>query len=279
MIIDGKKISEKVLNEVKIECDKLKESGITPSLAVILVGNNEASKIYVRNKSKACEKVGINYKEYNLDENVNEDELFDLIKTLNEDPSINGILLQSPVPKHIDIEKAFDLIDPKKDVDGFNSVNLGSLLKGNEPLTSCTSVGIIRLLDEYNIPISGKNVTVVGRSTIVGKPLSLCLLNRDATVTICHSKTKDLKDKTLSADILISAVGKQNTITENMIKDDAIVIDVGINKDENGKTVGDVNPDAKNKCSYITPVPGGVGPMTVAYLTYNVIKATKMQIS
>lgn len=277
-IIDGKKISEMVLNEVKDEIKELKKNNISPTLAVILVGDDPASKTYVKNKSKACKSVGINCNEFMLNKSTTEEELIKLIDDLNNDNMVHGILLQSPTPKHININNLFSKIDPLKDVDGFNPVNYGNLLIGKDPLTSCTSLGIIRLLDEYDIEIKSKHAVIIGRSNIVSKPLSLCLLNRDATITVCHSKTKNLSEITKTADILISAVGKPKFVTNDMVKDDAVVIDVGINRLSDGSLCGDVDFDnVKDKCSYITKVPGGVGPMTVAYLMKNVVKAVKLQ--
>ena len=276
-IIDGKKISEIVLEEVKKDVDEIKQKGITPTLAIILVGEDPASKIYVNNKSNACKKVGISCKEYFLDSNTSEKKMVNLIQKLNGDEGIHGILLQSPVPKHINIENLFEIINPDKDVDGFNPINYGKLLIGRENLTSCTSLGIIRLLEEEKIKIKGKHIVIIGRSNIVSKPLSLSLLNKDATITICHSKTINLKQHTKTADILISAVGKPLFVTNDMVKDNAVVIDVGINR-LNGIICGDVDfENVKDKCSYITKVPGGVGPMTVAYLLKNVVKAVKNQ--
>ena len=277
-IIDGKKINKKVLEEVKEKVKKLKEERITPTLAVILVGDDKASATYVKNKSLACKSVGIDCKEFFLDKNTTEEELVRLIDDLNNDNTVHGILLQSPVPKQIDINNLFNRIDPLKDVDGFNPVNYGNLLIGKDPLTSCTSLGVIRLLDEYNIEIESKHAVIIGRSNIVSKPLSLCLLNRDATITVCHSKTKDLEKITRTADILISAVGKPKFVTSDMVKEGSVVIDVGINRDEFGSICGDVDfENVKDKCSFITKVPGGVGPMTVAYLMNNVVKAIKLQ--
>ena len=276
-IIDGKKISEIVLEEVKKDVDEIKQKGITPTLAIILVGEDPASKIYVNNKSNACKKVGISCKEYFLDSNTSEKKIVNLIQKLNGDEGIHGILLQSPVPKHINIENLFEIINPDKDVDGFNPINYGKLLIGRENLTSCTSLGIIRLLEEEKIKIKGKHIVIIGRSNIVSKPLSLSLLNKDATITICQSKTINLKQHTKTADILISAVGKPLFVTNDMVKDNAVVIDVGINR-LNGIICGDVDfENVKDKCSYITKVPGGVGPMTVAYLLKNVVKAVKNQ--
>lgn len=274
-IIDGKKLAQKIRLELKTEAEKFKTR---PKLAVILVGNDPASKIYVRNKNKACEEVGINYEEHVLEETTKMEDLLQLIDRLNSDDSINGILLQAPLPKHLEINRAFEEISPIKDVDGFNPINVGKLLIGEDAFISCTPYGIIKMLEEYNIPIQGKNAVVVGRSNIVGKPLVQCLLNKNATVIICHSKTENLSNYTKNADILISAVGKANLITADMVKEGATVIDVGMNRSDNGKLCGDVDfENVKEIASYITPVPGGVGPMTITMLMNNVIKAYKMQ--
>ena len=278
IIIDGKELAKKTRQNLKIECDELKSKGITPKLAVIMVGDNPASKVYVRNKSKACQEVGVEYEEYLLDSNITQKELIDIIKKLNNDKNINGILLQSPIPKHLDINEAFRTIDYHKDVDGFHPMNVGKLTLGQDTFVSCTPYGVMRMFEEYNIDLCGKNVVILGRSNIVGKPLTQCCLNKNATITVCHSKTQNTKKLTKEADIVISAIGKPKFITEDMIKEGAIVIDVGINRDENGKIVGDVDfENVKQKASYITPVPGGVGPMTVAMLINNVIKAAKNQ--
>ena len=278
IIIDGKELAKKTRQNLKIECDELKNKGINPKLAVIMVGDNPASKVYVRNKSKACQEVGVEYEEYLLDSNITQKNLIDLIKKLNNDKNINGILLQSPIPKHLDINEAFRTIDYNKDVDGFHPMNVGKLTLGQDTFVSCTPYGVMRMFEEYNIDLCGKNVVILGRSNIVGKPLTQCCLNKNATITVCHSKTQNTKKLTKEADIVISAIGKAKFITEDMIKEGAIVIDVGINRDENGKIVGDVDfENVKQKASYITPVPGGVGPMTVAMLINNVIKAAKNQ--
>ena len=278
IIIDGKELAKKTRQNLKIECDELKSKGITPKLAVIMVGDNPASKVYVRNKSKACQEVGVEYEEYLLDSNITQKELIDLIKKLNNDKNINGILLQSPIPKHLDINEAFRTIDYHKDVDGFHPMNVGKLTLGQDTFVSCTPYGVMRMFEEYNIDLCGKNVVILGRSNIVGKPLSQCCLNKNATVTICHSKTQNTKKITKEADIVISAIGKPKFITQDMVKDGAVIIDVGINRNENGKIVGDVDfENVKEKASYITPVPGGVGPMTIAMLINNVIKAAKIQ--
>lgn len=278
ILIDGKELAKKTRQNLKLECDELKKEGINPKLAVIMVGDNPASKVYVKNKSKACQEVGIEYEEYLLDSNIKQEELIKLIKKLNEDKTINGILLQSPIPNGLDINEAFRTIDYKKDVDGFHPMNVGKLALGQNTFVSCTPYGVMRMFEEYNIDLCGKNVVILGRSNIVGKPLSQCCLNKNATVTICHSKTQDTKKITKEADIVIAAIGKPKFITQDMVKDGAVIIDVGINRDENGKIVGDVDfENVKEKASYITPVPGGVGPMTIAMLINNVIKAAKIQ--
>ena len=277
-LIDGKELAKNIRQELKIENDKLKEKGIKAKLAVILVGDDSASKIYVKNKSKACNDVGIEYEEILLDSDTTMEKLLDVIDSLNKRDDINGILLQSPIPNGLDIQKAFEKIDYRKDVDGFNPINVGKLTIGQDGFIPCTPYGIIKMLENYNIPIEGKNAVVIGRSNIVGKPLSQCLLRKHATVTICHSKSQNIKNVTKNADILISAVGKLNMVTEDMVKDGAVIIDVGMNRNENGKLAGDVDfENVKEKTSFITPVPGGVGPMTIAMLMNNVIKATKQQ--
>ena len=277
-IIDGKKLAQKIRKELKEKCVELKEQGINPKLAVIMVGNNPASKIYVKNKNKACEEIGIEYEEYFLEQQTTQKELIDLIEELNEKEDINGILLQSPIPSHLDINEAVRKISYKKDVDGFNPVNIGKLVLGQDTIISCTPFGVIKMLDEYNIDLTGKNVVILGRSNIVGKPLIQCCLNKNATVTVCHSKTKNIEEYTKKADILIVAIGKAKFVTKEMVKEDAVVIDVGINRGEDGKILGDVDYEGVEKiASYITPVPGGVGPMTIAMLMNNVIKATKIQ--
>ena len=275
-IIDGKKLAQEIRTKLKIECEELKQKGIIPKLAVIMVGEDKASQVYVRNKSKACNEIGIEFEEYLLNENIKQKELINLIEKLNKDNTIHGILLQSPIPEQLDINEAFRKISPEKDVDGFNPVNVGKLVLNQDTFVSCTPYGIMKMFEAYNIDLTGKNVTIIGRSNIVGKPLIQCCLNKNATVTICHSKTKELKEHTKKADILIVAIGKSKFITEDMVKKDAIVIDVGINRDENGKLTGDVDfENVEKKASFITPVPGGVGPMTIAMLMNNVLKATK----
>lgn len=277
-ILDGKLVSQKIKEGLKKEVDELKKNGIFPKLAVIMVGEDPSSKIYVRNKSIACEEIGIEYEEYLLKDDTTMEELLGLINKLNKDDSVNGILLQSPIPRGLDINEAFKAIDPKKDVDGFNPCNVGKLCLGQDSFISCTPYGIIRLLEEYGIEIEGKDAVVVGRSNIVGKPMMQCLLNKNATVTICHSKTIKLERATKKADILVVAVGKPKFVTKDMVKEGAIVVDVGINRGEDGKLCGDVDYDEVSKiASYITPVPGGVGPMTIAMLMNNIVKAAKLQ--
>ncbi len=278
IILDGKETARKIRERLTNEVAELRKNGVTPKLAVIMVGDDKASTIYVRNKSKACDEIGIEFTEHLLPENTTQTELLKLIDELNSNKEINGILLQSPIPKHLDINEAFRRILPDKDVDGFNPVNVGKLVLGQNTFVSCTPFGIIKLLEEYNISLEGKNAVIIGRSNIVGKPMSQCLLNKNATVTICHSKTNNLKEFTKKADILVSAIGKPKFVTKDMVKEGAIVIDVGINRNLEGKVCGDVDfENIKNMTSYITPVPGGVGPMTIAMLMNNVVKATKIQ--
>jgi len=278
VIIDGKELAKKIRANLKIECEELKKKNINSKLAVIMVGEDPASKVYVRNKSKACEDVGIEYEEYLLDVNTTQKELIELIEKLNNDKTINGILLQSPIPSNLDVNEAFRTISPQKDVDGFNPVNVGKLVLNQDTFVSCTPYGIVKMFEEYDIDLTGKNVVILGRSNIVGKPLIHCCLNKNATVTSCHSKTQNIAQKAKEADVLISAIGKANFVTADMVKDGAVVIDVGINRLNNGKITGDVDFESvKEKASYITPVPGGVGPMTIAMLMNNVIKATRRQ--
>ena len=272
VIIDGKELAKKIRANLKIECEELKKRNINSKLAVIMVGEDPASKVYVRNKSKACEDVGIKYEEYLLDSKITQKELIELIEKLNNDKTINGILLQSPIPSNLDINEAFRTISPEKDVDGFNPVNVGKLVLNQDTFVSCTPYGIMKMFEEYNIDLTGKNVVILGRSNIVGKPLIHCCLNKNATVTSCHSKTQNLAQKAKEADILISAIGKANFVTADMVKDGAVVIDVGINRLDNGKITGDVDFESvKEKASYITPVPKGVGPMTIASLMENTV--------
>ncbi len=277
-LINGKELAKKIRGELKLEVDNLRKDGIIPKLAVIMVGNDKASEVYVRNKSKACNEIGIEFEEFLLDSNIKQEELIELIKKLNNRKDVHGILLQSPIPEHLNIREAFDTIDYRKDVDGFNPINIGKLAIGEDAFVSCTPYGVIKMLEEYNIPIEGKRAVIIGRSNIVGKPLIQCLLNKNATVTICHSRTKNIDEITKEADILIAALGKPKFVKENMVKENAVVIDVGINRNEEGKLVGDVDfENVSKKASYITPVPGGVGPMTIAMLMNNVVKAAKQQ--
>ncbi len=275
-IIDGKALAKKIRAELKLEVDELKKKAINPKLAVIMVGEDKASKVYVKNKSKACEEIGVEFEEFLLDEDTKMEELLELIDKLNNREDVHGILLQSPIPKHLDINKAFNAIDYRKDVDGFNPVNVGKLVIGQDCFVSCTPLGVIKMLEEYGIEIEGKNAVVIGRSNIVGKPLAQCLLAKNATVTVCHSRTKNIHEITSNADILVAALGKPQYVKSNMVKEGAVVIDVGINRTDEGKLVGDVDfEEVSKKVSYITPVPGGVGPMTIAMLMNNVVKAAK----
>ena len=275
-LINGKELAKKIREGLKNEVIKLKKRNINPKLAVIMVGHDKASEVYVRNKSKACQEIGIEYEEFLLEATITQKELMDLINNLNERKDVHGILLQSPIPEHLDIREAFNSIDYRKDVDGFNPINVGKLSIGEDCFISCTPYGVIKMLEEYNIPVEGKRAIIIGRSNIVGKPLLQCLLNKNATVTICHSKTKNIEEITREADILVAALGKPKFVKENMVKAGAVVIDVGINRNEEGKLVGDVDfENVSKKASYITPVPGGVGPMTIAMLMSNVVKAAR----
>ena len=275
-IIDGKKISAEIKEELKNEVAQLKEQGIEGTLAVIQVGNDPASSVYVNNKKKACAYIGINSESFELPEETTQEELLALIDKLNADDSVNGILVQLPVPKHIDEKTIINAIFPKKDVDGFHPESVGSLVIGQPGFVSCTPAGIVELLKRSNVTIDGKNCVIVGRSNIVGKPMALLMLRENATVTIAHSHTKNLKEICQNADILIIAIGKREFITGDYIKEGAVVIDVGIHRDENNKLAGDVKYDeAEKKASQITPVPGGVGPMTIAMLMNNCVKAMK----
>lgn len=275
-IIDGKRISSEIKEELKEEVAKLKAQGIKGCLAVIQVGNDPASSVYVRNKKKACEYIGIQSKSFELPESTSQEELLKLIGELNADSSVNGILVQLPVPKHIEEKTIINAISPKKDVDGFHPESVGSLTIGQKGFVSCTPAGIVELLKRSNVLIDGKNCVVVGRSNIVGKPMALLMLRENATVTITHSHTKNLKEICRSADILIVAVGKKEFITEEYVKEGAVVIDVGIHRDENNKLSGDVKyEEVAKKASKITPVPGGVGPMTIAMLMHNCVLAMK----
>ena len=276
-LIDGKVISAAVKERVKNEVAALKEQGITTGLAVIIVGEDPASKVYVNNKKKACEALGIISEEYALPENTTQEELLSLIDTLNKKESINGILCQLPLPKHLDEAAVINAISADKDVDAFHPVNVGKIMQGDYDFVPCTPAGIMEMLAFEGIEIAGKTCVVIGRSNIVGKPMAMLLLHKNGTVTICHSKTKNLKDVCKNADILVAAVGRPNFVTNDMVKDGAVVIDVGINRVD-GKLVGDVNfADVCEKTSYITPVPGGVGPMTIAMLMQNTLTAAKKQ--
>ena len=276
-IMDGNKVSQETKKEIIRRTRELKDrTGVVPGLASVLVGSDPASEIYVRNKRRACGKCGMHSEEYNLPEEITENELLSLIEQLNLDKKIHGILVQLPLPPHIDSTKVIRKLSPDKDVDGFHPENMGKLFQGEPNLISCTPYGIEKLLDYYNIEIVGKHVVVIGKSNIVGKPAAAVLLNRDATVTIAHLESKDLESVTKIADILVIAIGDPQFIKKEMIKDGAVVIDVGINRNEDGKIVGDVDfEDVKEKASYITPVPGGVGPMTITMLLWNTLEAAE----
>ncbi len=275
MIIDGKSISQKRKDELKLKIDQLKQEGKRlPCLAVILVGDHQASQTYVRNKERGCQYVGMESQVIKLSSSISEEELIQVIDNLNKDNHVDGILVQLPLPKHIHEEKILDVIDPMKDVDGFHPVNVAKLVLGQEGLTPCTPQGMMVLLEEINYDLSGKEVVVVGRSNIVGKPVSFLSLKKNATVTIAHSRTKNLKEVCQRADVLIAAIGKAKFFNKDYVKPGAIVLDVGINRDENNKLCGDVDfEDVKEVASYITPVPGGVGPMTIAMLLENTLQA------
>lgn len=273
-LIDGKFVSQKLKEELKEKMAHIKK---TPSLAVIRVGEDVASKIYIKLKAKMCEELGVNFAEYHLDENIQQEDLLGLIHRLNADENTTAILLQSPIPYHLNILEAFKAIDPEKDVDGFNPINVGKLALGQATFAPCTPLGVMKLLEEYNIDIEGKHCVVIGRSNIVGRPMAQLMINANATVTVCHSKTKNLAEITKTADIVIVAIGKPKYITADMIKEGAVVVDVGINRiPDSKKIVGDVDfENVKDKCSFITPVPGGVGPMTIITLMSNVIKTVE----
>jgi len=276
MIIDGKTIAAGIREEVRVEVDRLKrEKGITPALAVILVGDNPASRVYVKNKGKASSEAGIRSIEHILPQDAKEKEILSLISRLNNDPSVHGILVQLPLPAHIDEHSIVEAVSPQKDVDGFHPYNIGRLVTGRPTFEPCTPKGIMKLLDATGVPLSGKEAIVIGRSNIVGKPLALMLLKRDSTVTICHSKTENLPEKIHSSDIVVAAIGKAGFVKGEWIKLGAVVIDVGINRTDKG-LVGDVEfREAGKRASYITPVPGGVGPMTIAMLLSNTVEAVK----
>ena len=275
-LMDGKALAQKIRGELKEEVSHLKIDGIIPKLAVIMVGEDKASQVYVRNKSRACDEIGIEFEEFLLPETTQMQELLDLIDTLNARKDVDGILLQSPIPKHLDISLAFNRIAPEKDVDGFNPINVGKLSIGEDSFVSCTPAGVVRILEEYEIEMEGKRAVILGRSNIVGKPLIQCMLAKNATVPVCHSRTKEIGKITKEADILIAAIGKAKFVTADMVKDGVVVVDVGINRNDEGKLVGDVDFEhVSQKAKAITPVPGGVGPMTIAMLMTNVVKAAK----
>ncbi len=278
-LIDGKEIAIKVRQQWKERVDKLKESGILPGLAVIIVGDNPASRVYVRNKIKACHEVGMHSELHDLPEDISESMLLEAIERLNKDNNIHGILVQLPLPEHIDVNRVLETIAVEKDVDGFHLYNLGGLVAGNTVFPPCTPYGVQCLLEYCDIPIEGENAVIVGRSNIVGKPMALMLLQKSATVTVCTSKTKDLKQFTSLADILVVATGKPNLITADMVKSGATVIDVGINRLDDGRLVGDVDFDGvREVAGYITPVPGGVGPMTITMLVANTVIAAEQKL-
>lgn len=275
-IIDGKAVSAKVKAEVRKEAEELKKQGIEIGLAVVIVGNNSASRVYVNNKKKACEEVGFNSYEYALPEETTEAELLELVEKLNNDDKVNGILVQLPLPKQINENSIINAIRPEKDVDAFHPENVGHIMIGDFSFLPCTPAGVMELIAETGVDVCGKSCVVIGRSNIVGKPMAMLLLHKHGTVTICHSRTKNLAEVCRNADILVAAVGKAKFVTPDMIKDGAVVIDVGMNRDENGKLCGDVDYDACfDKAGYITPVPGGVGPMTIAMLMKNTLTAAK----
>lgn len=275
--MDGKALSAKVRSSILAETEELKEKGVTPGLAVIIVGNDPASEIYVRNKEKACAECGFYSEKYALPAETSQEELLGLIGQLNQSPQISGILCQLPVPGHISEEAVINAIDPKKDVDAFHPVNVGKIMVGNFDFVPCTPAGVMELIDEYQIDPKGKECVVVGRSNIVGKPMAMLLLHHHGTVTMCHSRTQHLDEVCRRADILVAAVGKAGFITPDMVKDGAVVIDVGINRNAEGKVCGDVDPAVMEKASYMTPVPGGAGPMTITMLMKNTLKAAKIQ--
>ena len=278
-IMSGKVVSAQVRENIKKETEALIEStGIYPGLAVILVGNDPASQVYVRNKQLACEELGFHAFEYKLGENTTQEQLLDLINVLNKDTKVHGILVQLPLPDHLDEQSVLYAISPEKDVDAFHPMNVGKIMIGSYDILPCTPAGVMELLDAAGVEIAGKNCVVVGRSNIVGKPMAMLLLQRSGTVTICHSKTKNLAEVCAAADILVVAIGRPKFITADMVKDGAVVVDVGINRDENNKLCGDVDyENVAPKASCITPVPGGVGPMTITRLMKNTLRAAKLQ--
>ncbi len=275
-VLDGKAISEEIKAKIKVDVGRLKEKGVTPGLAVVLVGDSPASKVYVKNKQKACEAVGIYSEEHKLPEATTQEELLSVVERLNKDSKIHGILVQLPLPKHIDSDTVLKAINPFKDVDGFHPYNVGMLMIGDPIFIPCTPYGIMKMIEHSGISAEGKNAVVVGRSNIVGKPVALLLMQKNATVTVCHSKTKDLGEVCRSADILVAAIGKPKMIKGNMVKEGAVIIDVGINRLDDGSLVGDVDYDeVSKKAGWITPVPGGVGPMTITMLLNNTLDAAR----
>lgn len=277
-IIDGKAVSKKVKEDVKAECEQLKAKGVTPGLAVIIVGDDPASQVYVHNKEVACEVCGFYSVKYALPAETTQEELNALIDKLNKDDKINGILCQLPLPSHLDDKEVINRIDPLKDVDAFHPVNVGAIMIGDYNYLPCTPAGVMELIHSTGVDVSGKKAVVMGRSNIVGKPMAMLLLHENATVEITHSRTRDLVEITKGADILVAAIGKAKFVKADMVKDGAVVIDVGMNRDENGKLCGDVDfENVKDKCSFITPVPGGVGPMTISMLMRNTLTAAKLQ--
>ncbi|MGJ0286723.1 bifunctional methylenetetrahydrofolate dehydrogenase/methenyltetrahydrofolate cyclohydrolase FolD [Aliarcobacter cryaerophilus] len=279
VLLDGKILSAKIKEEVKVEVTKIvKEKNITPGLAVILVGNDAASATYVASKAKACKDAGIYSVVHEMPESITQEELLETINMMNNNPKLDGILVQLPLPKHIDTTTVLEAINPLKDVDGFHPYNVGRMVSNLDSFLSATPFGVMRMFEEHNIELSGKDVVVIGSSDIVGKPMASLLINKKATVTVCNSRTKDLKAHTSKADIVIIAVGVPYLLKEDMVKDGAVVIDVGINRLDTGKLVGDADFEGlKNKCSHLTPVPGGVGPMTIAMLLKNTIKAANLR--
>lgn len=276
IIIDGKQVALKKREQIKSRVEELKKQGKSVGLAVIIVGENPASRVYVNNKKKGCLEVGVESFEYALPESTTEEELKALVEKLNNDDKVNGILCQLPLPKHINEDAVINTISPEKDVDAFHPQNVGHIMIGDYTFLPCTPAGIMEMLKFYNISVSGKKCVVIGRSNIVGKPMAMLLLKENGTVEICHSRTENLKEETLSADILVAAVGKTKFVTEDMVKPGAVVIDVGMNRDETGKLCGDVDfIKVEKKASYITPVPGGVGPMTITMLLENTVRAVE----
>lgn len=277
-IIDGKIVSANVKQQVKLENQKLMDMGITTGLAVVIVGDDPASRVYVNNKKKACEVVGFKSFEYALPQETTQSQLLELVQALNQDDNINGILVQLPLPKHIDETAIIKAISPDKDVDAFHPINVGKIMVGDYAFLPCTPAGVMELIKSTGVDLTGKDCVVIGRSNIVGKPMAMLLLHSNGTVTICHSKTKDLKSICLNADVIVASVGRPNFVTADMVKQGAIVIDVGINRMADGKLCGDVDfAEVSKKAGYITPVPGGVGPMTIAMLMKNTLTASKLQ--